>query len=78
MKRYLIIVPTLETPLLPLQDPRPEYVSYHITWVEWALTFSGIATFFLFFMLFVRFMPILPVAELSEHDEKRELISDKL
>jgi molybdopterin-containing oxidoreductase family membrane subunit len=51
VKRYLIIVPTLESPLLPMQDTRIEYVKYTATWVEWALTFGGIATFFLFFTL---------------------------
>ena len=36
VKRYLIIVPTLESPLLPVQDTRIEYVKYSATWVEWA------------------------------------------
>jgi Ni/Fe-hydrogenase subunit HybB-like protein len=78
VKRYLIIIPTLETPLLPMQDTRPEYIHYSLTWVEWALTFSGIATFLLFFMLFTRFMPILPASDLAEAHEKKDLISEKL
>jgi molybdopterin-containing oxidoreductase family membrane subunit len=78
IKRYLIIIPTLETPLLPLQDTRPEYVHYHSTWVEWALTFGGIAAFCLFFMIFIQFLPILPAADLAEVTEKKELISEKL
>ena len=41
-KRYLIIIPTLETPLLPIHDLRPEYSHYSATWVEWGLTFAGI------------------------------------
>ena len=78
IKRYLIIVPTLETPLLPLQDPRPEYVHYHATWVEWSLTAGGVAMFILFFMLFIRFMPIIPVADVSEVPEHKEAITEKL
>jgi Ni/Fe-hydrogenase subunit HybB-like protein len=78
VKRYLIIIPTLETPLLPMQDTRPEYVHYTMTWVEWALTLSGVATFILFFMLFTRFMPILPASDLAEAHEKKDLISEKL
>jgi Ni/Fe-hydrogenase subunit HybB-like protein len=78
VKRYLIIIPTLETPLLPMQDTRQAYIHYSMTWVEWALTFAGIATFFLFFMLFTRFMPILPASDLAETHEKQELISEKL
>jgi molybdopterin-containing oxidoreductase family membrane subunit len=69
IKRYLIIVPTLETPLLPVQDIRTEYVHYSATWVEWALTFSGVASFFLFFLLMSKFVTILPVSDLSNYDK---------
>jgi len=78
IKRYLIIVPTLETPLLPLQDIRPEYAHYHASWVEWSLTAGGMATFCLFFMIFIKFMPIIPVADIAEISEKKDFISEKL
>lgn len=74
IKRYLIIVPTLESPLLPIQDLRPEYVNYSATWVEWALTISGVATFFLFFTLVPKFMTIIPVSEvMGENEEKKNI-----
>lgn len=83
VKRYLIIVPTLETPLLPMQDTRMEYVKYSATWVEWALTFAGIATFFLFFTIVSKFITIIPISEFAgkekavvtakEHDEETEI-----
>ena len=76
VKRYLIIVPTLETTLLPMQDTRMEYVHYSATWVEWALTFAGIAMFFLMFKLASKFIPIVPVWETSEYLEK-ELMKTK-
>jgi len=65
VKRYLIIVPTLESPLLPMQDTRIEYVKYTATWVEWALTFGGIATFFLFFTLMSKFVTVIPISEFA-------------
>lgn len=68
VKRYIIIIPTLETPLLPMQESRMLYIHYSITWVEWALTLSGIAAFFLFFYFCSKFVPILPVSELAESD----------
>ncbi|HLF63204.1 MAG TPA: NrfD/PsrC family molybdoenzyme membrane anchor subunit [Saprospiraceae bacterium] len=61
IKRYLIVVPTLETPLLPMQDIRSDYVNYSITWVEWGLTLAGIALFLLLFTLAGKFMTIMPV-----------------
>ena len=66
VKRYLIIIPTLETPLLPLQDMRPEYIHYTPTHIEWLLTFAGIAMFCLLFYLFSKFIPILPVVKVKE------------
>lgn len=69
VKRYIIIIPTLETPLLPMQESRMDYVHYSITWVEWALTFSGIAAFFLFFYFSSKFVPIIPVSELTESSD---------
>jgi Ni/Fe-hydrogenase subunit HybB-like protein len=71
VKRYLIIVPTLETPLLPMQDTRPEYVHYHATWVEWALTFAGVATFFLFFTIGSKFVTVVPISEFGDDEKKK-------
>lgn len=69
VKRYLIIVPTLESPLLPMQDTRIEYVKYSATWVEWALTFAGIATFFLFFTILSKFVTIIPISEFGGQEK---------
>jgi len=66
VKRYLIIVPTLETPALPMQDTRMEYVKYTATWPEWALTFAGIASFLLLFTLISKLVTVVPVSELEE------------
>jgi molybdopterin-containing oxidoreductase family membrane subunit len=60
--RYLIVVPTLETPFLPIQDSRTEYLFYSSTWVEWATTFGGIALFCLLFTLLSKFVPIIEVS----------------
>ncbi len=66
VKRYLIIVPTLETPAIPMQDMRAEYVKYTATWPEWALTFAGIATFLLCFLLFSKFVTVVPISDLKD------------
>ncbi len=80
VKRYLIIIPTLESPLLPLHDLRPEYVHYSPTWVEWALTFAGIALFILLFYLFSKFIPIIPVVrsgEEKDYSRLRKIVFEK-
>lgn len=65
IKRYLIVIPTLETPLIPIQDIRPEYMFYSPTWVEYALTLAGLASFFLFISLASRLVTIIPMTELA-------------
>jgi len=66
MNRYLIVVPTLETPYMPIQDTRPEWLLYKATWIEWSLTFGGIGTFCLLFTLAAKFVPIIPVSEVAD------------
>lgn len=78
VKRYLIIVPTLETPLLPMQDTRAEYVKYSATWPEWVLTFAGIATFLLFFTVMSKFVTIVPVSGLEDTKTHHEHAMDEL
>ncbi len=70
VKRYLIIVPTLESPALPMQDTRMEYVKYSATWPEWVLTFAGIATFLLFFTLISKFVTVVPITGLEDPKAK--------
>jgi molybdopterin-containing oxidoreductase family membrane subunit len=70
LNRYIIVVPTLESPYLPIQDARPEWASYTATWVEWSLTATGVAVFCLLFTIGSKFVPIIPIAGLKE--EKKE------
>lgn len=81
VKRYLIIVPTLETTLLPMQDTRAEYVKYAATWPEWALTVAGIATFLLFFTVMSKFVTVVPISGLEDthtHHEQHQLHHEHL
>ncbi|NND34573.1 MAG: polysulfide reductase NrfD [Saprospiraceae bacterium] len=69
LKRYLIIVPTLETPYVPIQDMRMEYLHYQATWVEWALTLAGLALGVIIIMLLNTLAPVVPVADMEHDDE---------
>jgi len=60
--RYLIVVPTLESPYLPIQDSRAEYLYYAPTWVELFTSIGGVALFCLFFTLASKFVPIIEVS----------------
>jgi len=66
-KRYLIVVPTLTTPFLP----NPNVAHYHPTWVEWSITFAGVAVFLLMYMLFTKVFPMVSIWE-TRQDEVPE------
>ena len=72
LNRYLIVVPTLETPYIPIQDTRPEFIHYSATWIEWALSFAGIAAFILFFILIMRLVPIIPMSGIIDYEREQK------
>jgi molybdopterin-containing oxidoreductase family membrane subunit len=65
LNRYLIVVPTLESPYIPIQDSRLDWIFYSGTWVEWTLTIGGIASFCLFFTIAARIVPIVQVSKID-------------
>ena len=73
--RYLIIVPTLETPYIPIQDSRPEYIHYTATWVEWSLSFAGVAAFILFFIFIMKLVPIIPMSGIIDYEREQKKLS---
>lgn len=77
LNRYLIVVPTLETPYVPIQDTRPEYLHYTATWIEWALSFAGVAAFVLFFLLIMRLVPIISISETIQHERGQNSKQDE-
>jgi len=74
LNRYIIVVPTLESPYLPIQDSRPEWLNYSATWVEWSLTAAGIAVFCLLFTLASKFIPIVPVSGIQGEEKKEDVL----
>ncbi|MFC2111598.1 NrfD/PsrC family molybdoenzyme membrane anchor subunit [Bacteroidota bacterium] len=76
INRFLIVVPTLESPYLPIQDSRIEWMFYSSTWIEWVLSIGGVASFCLFFTLGAKFVPIIPISAIEEVKAK-ELISQE-
>ncbi len=66
VKRYLIVVPTLETPFFPIQDVRPAWAHYSVSWVELSLTIAGVALMILIFKIASKLAPIIPVSEIED------------
>lgn len=74
-KRYLIVVPTLSSPFLPIQGMPETWAHYAPTWVEWSITAAAFAAFLLLYTLLVKFFPVVsiwetrPVEQLAEQAE---------
>jgi molybdopterin-containing oxidoreductase family membrane subunit len=65
-KRYVIIVPTLQNPFLPIQNAPPVWRTYKPTWVEWSITAAALAGFLLIYILFSKLFPIVSIWETRE------------
>jgi molybdopterin-containing oxidoreductase family membrane subunit len=68
LNRYLIVIPTLETPYIPIQDTRPEFIFYTATWIEYSLSLAGIAAFILMFKIIIKFVPVIPMSGIIEQE----------
>jgi len=62
-KRYLIVIPSLQHPYLPIQDVDESYLHYYPSWEEWAITLASFAGVLLIITLLVRLFPVIPISE---------------
>jgi len=68
-KRFLIVVPTLQTPFLPAQHIPAAWTHYSPTWIEWAIVAGALAAFLLAYSLIAKLFPIVSLWETREHSE---------
>jgi len=68
LKRYLIVIPSLQHPYLPIQDVDESYLHYVPTWEEWAITFASFAGVLLIITLLIRLVPVIPMWEIAEEE----------
>jgi Ni/Fe-hydrogenase subunit HybB-like protein len=67
-KRFLIVIPTLIHPFIPIQDVPESWKFYVPTWEEWAITIGSLAGALLVIILLIRIFPIIPVWEIAEEE----------
>ncbi|MEI6575250.1 MAG: NrfD/PsrC family molybdoenzyme membrane anchor subunit [Bacteroidota bacterium] len=71
-KRFLIVIPSLQHPYLPIQDVDESYRHYVPTWDEWAITFASFAGVMLIITMLIKLFPVIPIWETEEHNEGHE------
>jgi Ni/Fe-hydrogenase subunit HybB-like protein len=66
VKRYIIVIPTLLHPFLPIQNVPESWSTYFPNWVEFSVTGGALAGIFLVITLFSKFFPIGSIWEIEE------------
>ncbi|MEX0988329.1 MAG: NrfD/PsrC family molybdoenzyme membrane anchor subunit [Bacteroidales bacterium] len=64
-KRFLIVVPTLLHPFLPMQDVPASYMRYIPTWEEWTITIGSLAGAILLITVFARYFPVISIWDVA-------------
>lgn len=67
--RFLIVVPTLASPYMPIVGIPGHHLVYIPTWVEWLITAGSFAAFGLLYILFSRIAPVISIWELVEEND---------
>lgn len=65
-KRFLIVIPTLLHPFLPMQEISESSKIYMPTFEEWSITLASLAGALLIITVFVRYFPIISIWEVAE------------
>ena len=68
-KRFLIVIPSLQHPYLPIQDVDESYRHYVPTWEEWSIILAGFAGVLLIITILIKLFPIVPIWDMKEKKE---------
>ena len=63
LERYLIVVPTLSSPFLPVQGLPSDWMHYRASWVEWSIIAAAFASFLLIYTFLSKLFPMVSIWE---------------
>ena len=76
-KRFLIVVPTLNHPYIPIQRVPESWQHYIPTFQELYITLGTVTGALLLITIFVRLFPVVPILETAEElEEKKKIASE--
>ncbi|SMO59960.1 prokaryotic molybdopterin-containing oxidoreductase family, membrane subunit [Saccharicrinis carchari] len=70
LKRYIIVIPTMEHPFLPVQFLPNEWVVYQPTVIEGAVTAGSIILGIMIISVLAKLFPVIPIWEMAEEEEE--------
>ena len=68
-KRYIIVIPTLLHPFLPIEGVPESWHHYFPSAHEWIITFATLAMALLIITLFVRYLPVIPIQRTADEND---------
>lgn len=72
INRFIIVVPNMLHPFVPIQHAQPGFASYNPTLIEWTITASSLAGFVLLIILLFKPFPVITMWEVIEGVEKHK------
>jgi len=66
LKRYIIVIPTLMHPYLPIQNVPDYFHKYFPTWIEMAVTAGAFSLALIIITVLLKVFPVIPLWELAE------------
>lgn len=70
INRYIIVVPNMLHPFIPIQAVQAGYNTYHPTLIEWMIVASSLAGFVLLIILLFKPFPVITIWEVKDELEK--------
>lgn len=72
INRFIIVVPNMLHPFVPIQHAQPGFATYDPTLIEWTITASSLAGFVLLIILLFKPFPVITMWEVIEGVEKHK------
>jgi Ni/Fe-hydrogenase subunit HybB-like protein len=71
-KRYLIVIPTMEHPYLPMQHVPRNFMHYSPTLIETAVTLASFILVLIIITVLSKLFPVIPIYEMAEQNNHHE------
>jgi mono/diheme cytochrome c family protein len=78
LKRYLIVVPTMEHPFLPIQHVPQSYMHYSPTLIETAITIASFLLVLIIITILSKSFPVLPIYEMTTPHRDDDALKHKI
>lgn len=72
LKRYIIVIPTMEHPFLPIQNVPKEWMVYQPTVIETMVTVGSIIMGIMIISVLAKLFPVIPIWEMAEEEDEKK------